>query len=170
MNEKHTEAAEAQVALLVQRGMPKAAAARAIGISRVTLYQWRQKYPEFDAKLEEAEATYMQGLIDRALAIANDADDRMSANMVQFLLERRWPDWWGRRRETEPASDGANAASNLDAESDGSETEGGVLTIAGLLHRSGVGAAPEGTEAKAHEVHPAQANGHTNGIPARSEP
>lgn len=162
-----TEAMGVRLVELVRKGMPKPAAAERMGISRHTFLRWRREDEAFNAKVIEAEAAYLETLVDRAQAIAADANDRMSANMIQFLLERRHPDWYGRRKESEPGVDDTTPATSLDTDA---ESDTGIHTVAALLYQAGVGEAPQGAQASAHEVHSAQANGHANGVPAGSKP
>lgn len=95
----------------VEKGATNGDAATMTGIAPGTLYDWinkaeeqPDKYPlcvKFSDSLIRARAKWKQSLIDRLQEIANDksAKGNQSLEATKFLLERRFPEDYGRKLE-----------------------------------------------------------------------
>jgi len=107
MNKLTTDLADRIVAI-VKAGSAVETAARACGVARRTWYRWlklgrggRQPYRRLVEQLESAEDACKVSLITVLRAAA--AQDWRAALVI---LERKWPEEWGRRDRHEVSHDG----------------------------------------------------------------
>lgn len=181
---KRTEAFDAQLLLLIKGGMPRTYAAEKLGIHRDTLREWRNADPELSLRIAEAEAEHLNELYGAAKGIALDTSRRDSASMLQWMLERRFFDLFGRRTLTLTGGkvtgltigDDKPASTALDPELD---AEDRIRAIAALLDGAGASELAQGVATPAEQVHSggpdqgreaSRSNGHTNGVPSDPAP
>lgn len=99
-----------QVVARVRAGASLGSAADSIGVSRATVWRWRQTYEAFDADIRkaDAEAEYERlGVLNAAC----DPDSGVLAANTRWFLERRWPHKWALNeiRVSEIAKENAEA-------------------------------------------------------------
>lgn len=85
---KYTEALAGKICGAVAAGEPVTVACRIAGISRGTIYNWLREYPDFAAKLEQAEGQRVSARLRRIDEKA-DRDWRADA----WVLERTSPEF-----------------------------------------------------------------------------
>lgn len=73
------------------------------GISRTTYDRWMKQEPEFSEAILVAEAEYKRAKL-KLIAEAGKATNMWSANA--WLLERKWPEQYGKRTELDVTSGG----------------------------------------------------------------
>ena len=93
---KMTAALKRKVIKALSEGVSPTAAARTIGVSRTTLYDWRDKDQEFLAAWEEAREQSADMYEDRLHELA--MGDRNPASVI-FQLKNRRPEKWRDRHE-----------------------------------------------------------------------
>jgi hypothetical protein len=85
-------------------GMTRTAAAWAAGITHPTLAAWAKRYPDFEMKLNEAEAQCIRGRLENIRRVA----DKGNPNTWQadaWLLERLHPETYGQRAKIDVSLD-----------------------------------------------------------------
>ncbi|KKN36422.1 hypothetical protein LCGC14_0773640 [marine sediment metagenome] len=94
---KLTPEREEKLLNFIRMGLPIIRACQACGIHVDTYYEWIKKgedgkeiYSEFSDALREAEASAQAVLVQKL-------QTEGSSTSWQFILDRRWPDEWGRR-------------------------------------------------------------------------
>ena len=100
---------------LKRGGMNNKDTARCLGISEATLYRWLssptcEEHREFCESLKRAEVEYKSTLRERIIKAA-ERDWKAAA----WLLERRYPDEYGRRERREVISERERAPRIVDA-------------------------------------------------------
>lgn len=164
------------ILLSVGRGTPRTLAAQASGISVTAFYDWIKDEPDFKSRIIEAEARWADTLIEKAMEHVAGADQRVSANMIQWLLERRAFQFFARKeivktgRGTAEDGDGLEVTATTveSAEVSAAKLEQIVALLVGAGVGEDTGRPDPGADAEADEVHSARTNGHTNGVPAGS--
>ena len=68
-------------------------AARSVGLNRDTVLEWREKYPEFNARFEQSKLALVEKLEDNVMRMADNGD--LGANI--FLLKNMAPDKYTER-------------------------------------------------------------------------
>ncbi len=107
-NLKLTPEVEQQFLWFVQMGQYPAQAARAVGVTPQAISMRRKRDRAFGARVDQAIAKFQMG----CLARINQAAERGEWKAAFLLLERRFPEEWGRaelRLQPVAASDGAKA-------------------------------------------------------------
>jgi hypothetical protein len=107
---KFTPATVGKFCRAVADGLPYKSAAAAAGISHETVCQWQRQFPEFSDAVQLALAKAEVALVRLIRRAAAKGNWKASA----WLLERRYPEHWGRRDRlhaqiTEVAWPGATA-------------------------------------------------------------
>lgn len=113
---KLTEEVQEKVCEYVRQGLTYEVAARAAGISESTFYRWRErgekarkgKFRKFWEALKRAEAEGEQALVRRILSASND-----TWQAAAWILERRYPDRWGRRDRVRHETDFGDALAQV---------------------------------------------------------
>jgi hypothetical protein len=72
------------------------------GIDQSTFHDWMKNKPEFSTQLKEAEGSGAVGLLARIQKEATDGTWQAAA----WILERRYPDMYGRQRMEHTGADG----------------------------------------------------------------
>lgn len=107
-NLKLTPEVEQQFLWFVQMGQYPAQAARAVGVTPQAISMRRKRDRDFAARVDQAVAKFQMG----CLARINRAAERGEWKAAFALLERRFPEEWGRaelRLQPVAPSDGAKA-------------------------------------------------------------
>lgn len=92
---KRTDKTVTALIQALESGLTIDAACRLVGIHRSTWYEWREQ-PELQAVLSQAMAKAESVLLG-SIKTASQSDWRAAA----WILERRWPDTWGKRQEVQ---------------------------------------------------------------------
>lgn len=85
------EVAERRILESVREGSTLQMAARSAGISPRTLRRWRDRYPDFDRKVQRAKAEAGE----RALGVIQEAADKGDWRAASWWLEKRFPEQYG---------------------------------------------------------------------------
>ena len=113
---KLTPEVQEKICEYVRQGLTYEIAARAAGISESTFYRWRErgerarsgKFREFWEALKRAEAEAEQRLVERILAASSD-----TWQAAAWMLERRYPDRWGRKDRVRHETDFGDALAQV---------------------------------------------------------
>ncbi len=113
---KLTPEVQETICRYVRQGLTYETAARAAGISESTFYRWRArgekaqrgKFRQFWEAVKKAEAEAEQRLVERILAASRD-----SWQAAAWILERRYPDRWGRRDRVKHETDFGDALAQV---------------------------------------------------------
>lgn len=89
----------AAIVSAVEQGLSVSRAAATIGVCRSTVAKWRERYPEFDEEVFQAESRCIQQLTDN-ITTAAQSDWRAAAH----LLSVRWPHEYSERTQANAAS------------------------------------------------------------------
>jgi hypothetical protein len=76
----------------LEAGLPHSQACDIVGLGHRTFYAWKASKPEFASEVARAEAKVVVDL----LGIINRASEQ-HWQAAAWILERRWPERWGRR-------------------------------------------------------------------------
>lgn len=140
-----SEATKVGVLLLVKQGIPKTLAAQRLGISRTAFFQWRRDDPDFEAELDRATADFGSVLLEKAFAIA-EGEGRESAQMIQWLLERRFFQFFSRKERVNTGNANGDPDEEVLIASTGEPAPEAIAervrTIHRLLEGAGVGEQP----------------------------
>jgi hypothetical protein len=97
----------ARICEALRLGMPYKQAALYGGVSYQTLLNWRKRadegdsgFIEFVEAMSQAEA---QGMLSLLLLIRAAAEQPRNWRAAAWILERRWPETWGRPYKSKPA-------------------------------------------------------------------
>jgi transposase len=93
---KRTPEREQRLLLAIRAGNTRRAAAAYVGVDERTVERWKQRFAGFADALSRAEAESEVALVAIVRQAATQ-DWRAAAH----LLERRWPDTWGRRERVD---------------------------------------------------------------------
>lgn len=106
------ERSEAIEAILdaIERGASMIDAASAAGITDRTLYNWQREQPELKAEIERTRARAESHLLECLKAAATEKKDWRA---YAWLLERRFPDRWGLKREMTVSSPSGNGIAEV---------------------------------------------------------
>lgn len=99
---KYTEDRVVEIINTIRMGCYEVTAARAHGVSETTFHEWKNKYPDFKERVEQARAfaeTRYVSVVRRA------AESDHDWHAAAWWLERSYPDRWGRRQRLELAGD-----------------------------------------------------------------
>ena len=113
---KLTPEVQERICQYVRQGLTYEIAARAAGVSETTFYRWKQrgerskrgKYREFWEALKRAESEAEQVLVRRILAASND-----TWQAAAWMLERRYPERWGRKDRVKHETDLGDALAQV---------------------------------------------------------
>lgn len=113
---KLTPEVQEKICEYVRQGLTYEIAARAAGISESTFYRWRErgekarggKFREFWEALKRAEAEAEQRLVERILSASSD-----TWQAAAWILERRYPDRWGRKDRVKHETDFGDALAQV---------------------------------------------------------
>ena len=89
---------------LMSKGQSLASCAAEIGVSQVVLFQWREIHPNFNSACEIGKVLAQQWCERLATGIATGAAashavyKRANYGMVQFMMSRRFPDYYAKNR------------------------------------------------------------------------
>jgi hypothetical protein len=100
---KYTPEREAIIIQMLRQGMPRSWAAQAAGIHRRTFYDWLEAYPAFAQKVEEAETELRRVLVS---IVMQEALKKQNWVTAMTMLERRWPEEFGRHNRLEVTGEG----------------------------------------------------------------
>jgi len=103
---KYTPERVDAICRLIAEGNYSEVAAQACGITKGTFYVWRNKYPEFRERIDEARAQCESRWVSE-LATSDDASDR------RWLLERTRPKRYGAKVAIELREEAADAILTL---------------------------------------------------------
>ena len=84
----------------LREGMTRAAAATQSGISKATFYRWMDADEEFREDVEAAVDFAEAVMVSQIKTMGHSREDWRA---IAWLLERRFPDRWGLKREVEVA-------------------------------------------------------------------
>jgi AcrR family transcriptional regulator len=84
----------------LREGMTREAAATQAGISKATLYRWIDDDDDFRDDVEAAVDFAEAVMVSQIKTMGHSRDDWRA---IAWLLERRFPDRWGLKREVEVA-------------------------------------------------------------------
>ena len=84
----------------LREGIPRFAAATQSGISKATFYRWMNEDEEFREDVEAAVDFAEAVMVSQIKTMGHSRDDWRA---IAWLLERRFPDRWGLKREVEVA-------------------------------------------------------------------
>ncbi len=99
------------IVAMVERGIPPVKAGLALGISANTMREWLRRgegrddrptdaaFATLATRIHFAEQVYMDGLV---AAVRYEAVREGGWRAAAFLLERRWPDLWGKQQHAQP--------------------------------------------------------------------
>lgn len=82
---------------LIRLGMTDEEIAEELGVSRMALWRWREKYPEFRYAIKEAKDAQDARVVSSLMRTAHEGN--VTAQI--FWLKNRQPDLWRDRKETE---------------------------------------------------------------------
>ncbi len=88
---KYSRSVMARISRFVRQGLTREAAASLSGIAVSTLYDWQRKFPEFYDAVKKAEAQLQASLVQHI-----EKASRKNWTAAAWLLERRFPEEWGR--------------------------------------------------------------------------
>jgi hypothetical protein len=91
---KRTPARLAKLKELLESGMSLRGATRACGMCESLIYKWREADPLIDQMVTQAMAESERKLVELAMEGA-----RKDGRIALMMLERRFPDSWGKRTE-----------------------------------------------------------------------
>jgi hypothetical protein len=80
----------------IQNGNYQTTAAKAMGVKESTFHEWKRKYPEFSAACDKAEQDCEANLVEIVYSKA-----KTSLQAAQWLLERKFPDRFGKLDKTQ---------------------------------------------------------------------
>jgi hypothetical protein len=177
-----TEAVRTRILLRVRHGTPQSVAAIATGVSKSSFFEWKKSDPDFAAALDEAYNAWVDSLLTRAEDIVTTGEERVSAQMLQWLLERRVFSFFARKERvatSDPNGDPDEAHEYVEATAGGpgpslDDVERETRAILDLIGRARAGSRPvdgaagEPPGEPAEAVRPARSNGHANRVPPTS--
>lgn len=91
---KYSETLQQQICAYIASGATNEDACRLVGIAESSFYGWIKRYPEFSQSIKRATVQFKRTHLSK---IASDESWQASA----WLLERRFPDEYGRRAPVE---------------------------------------------------------------------
>ena len=113
---KLTPILQEKIVELISLGMPKEHVCDAVGVGETTFYRWlekgrnakRGKYREFWEAIQKAEKDFEARALANIQRIAREVKDEEGRIVDKgnwqawaWLLERKWPDKWGRKMKLE---------------------------------------------------------------------
>lgn len=108
-----------RVCELIEKGLPYTLVCEAVGINESTFYDWIKKgeigkkgYTDFSERVSKSKANYALICLERV----NKYADNGSAFCATWLLERRFPNEFGRRESIDIKSKNRNESVNINAD------------------------------------------------------
>jgi hypothetical protein len=90
---KYSEGITGRICKFIGEGCSRETAAALVGVNVETLYAWARQFPEFSDQIKKADAKFEETCIR---AIRKAGRDTESWTASAWLLERKFPDRWGK--------------------------------------------------------------------------